>query len=194
VAGSRRRSDHGSALRERHTDDADANKIRTPPRATGATSEPHKRSGYQACTMRRVAPVSATTHETRVLTQAHGAEPYRGMLRVGAQCACAENIGREEGPSLLIHPWPVDPLELMSTPKFRPPQCRRRSVHHAAPSVDPKLLSERKTIDTYFVAGAAPGVGSCDWWPFDRQRPRGVVVSARRYGHLREPEAGAPTC
>jgi hypothetical protein len=30
--------------------------------------------------------VSASTHESRVLTQARGAEPYRGMLRVGAQC------------------------------------------------------------------------------------------------------------
>ena len=54
--------------------------------------------------------VSASTRDSRVLTQARGAEPYRGMLRVGAQCACAENIGREEGPSLLIHPWPVEAL------------------------------------------------------------------------------------
>jgi len=54
--------------------------------------------------------VSASTHESRVLTQARGAEPYRGMLRVGAQCACAGSIGREEGPSLLVQPWPVDAL------------------------------------------------------------------------------------
>jgi hypothetical protein len=30
--------------------------------------------------------VSASTRENRVLTQARGAEPYRGMLRVGARC------------------------------------------------------------------------------------------------------------
>lgn len=36
--------------------------------------------------------VSASAHEDRVLTQARGAEPYRGMLRVGARCcSCWEH-------------------------------------------------------------------------------------------------------
>ena len=69
--------------------------------------------------------VSASTHESRVLTQARGAEPYRGMLRVGAQSGLCWSTGREEGSSLLVHPWPVDALWLMSTPLFRSPQGRR---------------------------------------------------------------------
>jgi hypothetical protein len=73
--------------------------------------------------------VSASTHESRVLTQARGAEPYRGMLRVGAQCGLRWSIGREEGPSLPVHPWPDDALWLMSTLHSRSPQGRRRSVH-----------------------------------------------------------------
>ena len=69
--------------------------------------------------------VSASTRENRILTQARGAEPYRGMLRVGAQSGLCWSIGREEGSSLLVHPWPVDALWLMSTPLFRSPQgCR----------------------------------------------------------------------
>jgi hypothetical protein len=64
----------------------------TPPEVTGAASGPHKCSGYQACTMRRVARSRRQAHENRVLTQTRGAEPYRGMLRVGARCcSCREH-------------------------------------------------------------------------------------------------------
>ena len=62
------------------------------PDVPGAASGPHKCTGYQACTMRRVARSRRQAHENRVLTQTRGAEPYRGMLRVGARCcSCWEH-------------------------------------------------------------------------------------------------------
>ena len=88
--------------------------------------------------------VSASTHESRVLTQARGAEPYRGMLRVGAQCGLRWSIDREEGPSVPVHPWPDDALWLMSTLHFRSPQGRRRSVHLLCRPLIHNYCSERE--------------------------------------------------
>jgi hypothetical protein len=122
IGGRLDRSDHGFLLRERHANGAEhQHKSDAAPSNRGdvRTAQAIGLPGVHNAPCRSV---SASRHESRVLTQARGAEPYRGLLRVGAQSGLCWSTGREEGSSLLVHPWPVDALWLMSTPQFRSPQ------------------------------------------------------------------------
>jgi len=92
------------------------------PEVAGATSVLHKCSGDQACTMRRVARSRRQAHENRVLTQTRGAEPYRGMLRVGARCcSCWEH--RPGGRT-----FSADPA--LACRRSLPTGLLRNSAHH----------------------------------------------------------------
>ena len=92
------------------------------PEVAGAASVLHKCSGHQACTMRRVARSRRQAHENRVLTQTRGAEPYRGMLRVGARCcSCWEH--RPGGRT-----FSADPA--LACRRSLPTGLLRNSAHH----------------------------------------------------------------
>ena len=80
------------------------------PEVAGAASVLHKCSGYQACTMRRVARSRRQAHENRVLTQTTALSLIAACSAWVPGAARAGNTGREDGPSLLIRPWPVDVL------------------------------------------------------------------------------------
>lgn len=103
--------------------------------------------------------------------------------------ARAGNTGREDGPSLLIRPWPVDILyhEVYSaiTRTTRAParMPNRRVIHN----------SRQVTTCTNIRRGPTTGVCSRYWRQFERQRPR----RRRRQrtavpGLLPSPETGAP--
>ena len=94
----------------------------TPPRWLGRRPYRTSDRGYQACTMRRVARSRRQAHENRVLTQTRGAEPYRGMLRVGARCcSCWEH--RPGGRT-----FSADPA--LACRRSLPTGLLRNSAHH----------------------------------------------------------------
>jgi hypothetical protein len=79
-------SDHGFLLRERHANGAEhQHKSDAAPSNRGdvRTAQAIGLPGVHNAPCRSV---SASAHESLALTQARGAEPYSGMLHVGAQC------------------------------------------------------------------------------------------------------------
>jgi len=84
--------------------------------------------------MRRVARSRRQAHENRVLTQTRGAEPYRGMLRVGARCcSCWEH--RPGGRT-----FSADPA--LACRRSLPTGLLRNSAHHkgTCPRATPRVI------------------------------------------------------
>jgi hypothetical protein len=121
---------------------------RTPPRGVWGDVRTAQVIGLPGVQNAPCCSVSASAHEDRVLTQTRGAEPYRGMLRVGARCcSCWEH--RPGGRTFSADPA-LACRRSLPTGLLRNSAHRKGTCSRATPMGDPQFpLGSLKDMHEY---------------------------------------------